>query len=379
MSAAEDGPDMSEVRGRPGEEGQVFRRPRSTLGTKTASMPWEGPWIEIERGSSRMVIRNKIYTSPAGYVRREYSNYNALHGMTTQFSSSSLSPSVSSHSMISMQEELRAGEGASRRARSRPGTSVGKLPRPDSSPATILNDLSTQVSRNFVRPKSSLGTYSLGDRAHHPAWREKPPLARTPLRPVTALPLSKQKQLEEKVKTEIYGDLLQSKMEEDAASTRGKTLLASPHGGKDKELKPPKPLLRDKSLTFSDSTLSAKDVPEDESMSGQSFKDRKGLTPARKRLTNVMGAEGFSRVWTSDKSLEEIDPSLYFKMRMKVRGLKERTSMKVLDTQQWIGLLLYAEGKNERIPLNKNAERWISGLDTFLDKVRSCECCASFL
>uniref|UniRef100_A0A7S4PPF8 Uncharacterized protein n=1 Tax=Guillardia theta TaxID=55529 RepID=A0A7S4PPF8_GUITH len=368
MSAAEDGPDMLEVRGRPGEEGQVFRRPRSTLGTKTASMPWEGPWIEIERGSSKKVIRNKIYTSPAGYVRREYSNYKALHGLTTQFSSSSLSPSVSSHSMISMQEELRAGEGASRRARSRPGTSVGKLPRPDSSPATILNDLSAQVSRNFVRPKSSLGTYSLGYRAHTPAWREKPPPARTPLRPVTAMPLSKQKQLEEKVKTEMYGDLVQSKVEEDAASTREKTLLASPHGRKDEELKPPKPLLRDKSLTFSDSTLSAKDVPEDESMSGQSFKERKGMTPARKRLTNVMGAEGFSRVWTSDKSLEDIDPSLYFKMRMKMRGLKERTSMKVLDTQQWIGLLLYAEGKNERIPLNKNAERWISGLDTFLDK-----------
>eukprot|EP00960_Hanusia_phi_P069187 767023-Hanusia_phi.AAC.1 len=360
--------DDFDVPSLPADESARVQRPRSTLGTKTASMPWEGPWIEIARGNSKKVIRNKIYTSPAGYVRREYSNYNTLQGLSHQFSSSSLLSSAHSDTMQSLHENALGREVAATRIRSRPATSSrSALPRPDSSPANVLHDLSAQVSRNFVRPKTSLGLYTFGDRVYTPSRKDKTPPARTPLRPVTALPMSKQKQLEERVKTEMFGDLLQSIKEEGKEGAPQQ----SPRGRKDEELKIRKPLVRDKSLTWSESSLSAKDVSEEETAAGQSFK--KVLTPARKRLTNVMGSEGFSRVWVSDKSLYEVDPSVYFKMRMKLKGLREKTSIKVLDSHQWIDFLLYAEGKNERIPLNQNAERWISGLDTFLDKVRSSE------
>lgn len=377
--------------------------------------PGEGEWIEHRVGPAISLVRSPTFRSPAGF-RRQYSTHmirtdepaldpkpalattmeaedsqsksmettQTEHLATSQNSASTLTPMVRSRPKSSMHNHRPARCQPIQRPRSSLSRSIptaspdvltrAELPRPKTSQGVLT--LPTAESRPQM---ASVVRKSKTDDKLKRSSKALPP--RVPLRPMSAAPIE--------TFDEDFLQMMGLADEEGlprASSETGVTKVQSLRFVKSEPVAGPmttQALRRRSVLRYvSDeppaeegkSESSAKQAtpdPESEKHVSTTPKSATRHSPAAfQRLKNYRpGARPEKRFWSNVAAKTSEAPmaaSTLILIGGGVKRLQTRAAAKVHDEHEFIKAMLHREGKQE--PFNKNAEEWLAGVDSLLDK-----------
>jgi hypothetical protein len=91
------------------------------------------------------------------------------------------------------------------------------------------------------------------------------------------------------------------------------------------------------------------------------------FTEAAKRLKHVKGERAGQRIWVEKAGREAFAGSMSLMMAERAKKFSQLViARKAQEDQEFIKALLHEEGREE--PLNRNAEAWITGLNSLMDK-----------
>jgi hypothetical protein len=91
------------------------------------------------------------------------------------------------------------------------------------------------------------------------------------------------------------------------------------------------------------------------------------FTEAAKRLKHIKGERSGQRIWVEKAGREAFAGSMSLEMAERAKKFaKQVIARKAQEDQEFVKALLHEEGREE--PLNRNAEAWITGLNSLIDK-----------
>jgi hypothetical protein len=89
-------------------------------------------------------------------------------------------------------------------------------------------------------------------------------------------------------------------------------------------------------------------------------------TEAAQRLKHIKGQPAAHRFWVEKRDRTAFSGKTTFEMASRIKQKKALASDKVVQEHEFINALLHEQGRTE--PLNRNAEEWISGYSSLMDK-----------
>jgi len=397
---------------------------------KSQLHPDQGAWLEARQGTAVTLVRNECFTSPSGH-KKKYANYTIYDGIRNvatpersleAFAGGAMFPTAKSGSSpgwvaarISHQLSDSCDGGSfvmphPRTPVRRPRTSLAmqksmarvsssSIPQRPQSSMTYSSLHRDDVGRK--RPQTSMGTRTVTTAKHDGIP------ARTPLRPVTPAGFEEKRRVEqeffkfvshgvpdphvkdsppsiEKMQSayakEPAGISLHKTEKAHAVSGANATEAATNREGRKPRWQEMIDLRRVDRVRTAPGQKDSKVTHASKIMNVNQAEFRRRskveyhappviFTEASKRLKHIKGEPSSKTLWVDKNKKHEFAgsaSSMSMKMVTKLKKKKNMATAKVNCEQGFIDALLHAAGREE--PLNRNAEEWISGFHSLMDK-----------